>query len=250
MPLTVKKDNMGTSQSHNLKSGPNWSTAKRSITSLAKGTGDSNDNCETFVIGLSSAISNSVYRGASSRHSSFGRAGARVSKNFISIIGDIRSHGVLGILGPDFSFENDSLFKRSFKEVILERVLGEHDSSMDDAAAAKAFEKILDEILKDCETKEEIEKKLSNASNDDLVVWIIDLQIDYIIEYSGELFQSHIFDKCDNPDRVMEQIRNWLHSELDDRLMNDISKYDLTSKEGKEMVETLTADILDIWKQE
>lgn len=87
-------------------------------------------------------------------------------------------------------------------------------------------------------------------SNDDLAVWIIDFQIDYIIEYSGELFQSHIFDKCDNPDRVMEQIRNWLHSELDDRLMNDISKYDLTSKEGKEMVETLTADILDIWKQE
>lgn len=42
MPLTVKKDNMGTSQSHNLKSGPNWSTAKRSITSLAKGQGNSN----------------------------------------------------------------------------------------------------------------------------------------------------------------------------------------------------------------
>ena len=241
---------MGTSQSHNLKSGPNWSTAKRSVTSLAKGTGDPKDNCETFVTGLSSAISNSVYRGATSRHSSFGHAGARVSKNFISLIGDIRSQGVLGILGPDFSFEDDSIFKRNFKEIIIERVLGEHDSSMDDAAAAKAFEKILDEILKDCETKDDIDKKLSNASNDDLVVWIIDFQIDYIIEYSGELFQSHIFDKCDNPDRVLEQIRNWLHNELDDRLMNDISKYDLTSKEGKEIVETLTADILDIWKQE
>ena len=121
---------------------------------------------------------------------------------------------------------------------------------MDDAAAAKAFDKVLDEILKDCETKDEIDQKLSNASNDDLVVWIIDFQIDYIIEYSGEIFQSHIFDKCDNPDKVMGQIRNWLHGELDDRLKNDVSKYNLTSSEGIEIVKTLTADILDIWKQE
>lgn len=29
---------MGTSQSHNLKSSPNWSAAKRAMTSLANGT--------------------------------------------------------------------------------------------------------------------------------------------------------------------------------------------------------------------
>lgn len=249
MPLTVKKDNMGTSQSHNLKSGPNWSTSKRAVTKIAKGSGDTNDNCNAFITGLSSAISKNVYRGSSSRHSSFGHAGARVSKNLISLIGSIKTQGLAGTLGADFSLDG-SEFKRSFKEVIIERVLGDHDSSMDDAAAAKAFEKVLDEILKDCETKEEIDQKLSNATNDDLVVWIINFQIDYIIEYSGELFQSHIFDKCDNPEKVMEQIRNWLHGELDDRLKNDISKYDFNSKEGQAIVETLTADILDIWKQE
>ena len=249
MLLTEKKENMGTSQSHNLKSGPNWSTAKRSVTSIANGSGNLDENCRTFIAGLSSAISKNIYRGTNSSHSSFGHAGARVSKNFISLIGAIRSQGLSSILGSDFSFEG-SEFKRSFKEAIIERVLGEHDSSMDDAAAAKAFDKVLDEILKDCETKDEIDQKLSNASNDDLVVWIIDFQIDYIIEYSGEIFQSHIFDKCDNPDKVMGQIRNWLHSELDDRLKNDVSKYNLTSSEGIEIVKTLTADILDIWKQE
>lgn len=239
---------MGTSQSHNLKSGPNWSTAKRSITSLAKGNGESNDNCKNFVIGLSSALSNNVYRGRNTGPSSFGHAGARVYNNFISVIGDIRSHGISSFLGTEFP-SNEFTFKQNFKDAVLDRVLGEHDSSMDDAAAATAFELVMDEILKDCETREEIEEKLSNASNEDLVVWIIDFQIEYIIEYSGELFQSHIFDKCDNPNKVMEQIRNWLHRELDERLKNDIAKYDLTSTEGKEIVETLTADILDIWKQ-
>ena len=29
---------MGTSQSHNLKSSPNWSATKRAMTSIAKGT--------------------------------------------------------------------------------------------------------------------------------------------------------------------------------------------------------------------
>ena len=249
MLLTEKNDNMGTSQSHNLKSGPNWSTSKRAITKIANGTGNPDENCNAFITGLSSAISKNVYRGTSSRHSSFGHAGARISKNFISLIESIRTQGLSSLLGSDLSLDG-SEFKRSFKEAIIERVLGEHDSSMDDAAAAKAFEKVLDEILKDCETKDEIEQKLSNATNDDLVVWIVEFQIDYIIEYSGELFQSHIFDKCDNPEKIMEQIRNWLHRELDDRLKNDISKYDLNSKEGQAIVETLTADILDIWKQE
>lgn len=249
MLLTEKNDNMGTSQSHNLKSGPNWSTSKRAVTKIAKGTGDQNENCNAFIKGLSSAISKNIYRGSSSSHSTFGHAGGRVSKNFISLIGTIRTTGLSSIIGSDSSTDGSD-FKRSFKEVIIERVLGEHDSSMDDAAAAKAFEKVLDEILKDCETKDEIDQKLSNATNEDLIVWIIDFQIDYIIEYSGELFQSHIFDKCDNPEKVMEQIRNWLHGELDDRLKNDISKYNLNSKEGQKIVETLTADILDIWKQE
>lgn len=249
MQLTVKKDNMGTSQSHNLKSGPNWSTSKRAVTKIAKANGDPNENCNAFITGLSSAISKNIYRGLSSHHSSFGHAGARVSKNFISLIGSIKTQGLSGIFGSDLSLDG-SEFKRSFKEIVIERVLGEHDASMDDAAAIKAFEKLLDEILKDCETKDEIDQKLSNVNNDDLVVWIIDFQINYIIEYSGELFQSHIFDKCDNPDKVMEQIRNWLNRELDERLKNDISKYDLNSKEGRKIVETLTADILDIWKQE
>ena len=35
---------MGTSQSHNLKSTPNWSSAKRAITSIANGTGNADNN--------------------------------------------------------------------------------------------------------------------------------------------------------------------------------------------------------------
>lgn len=241
---------MGTSQSHNLKSGPNWKTAKRSITSIAKGTGNTNANCQSFAKGFSSAIGNNVYRGGSrGGRSTFGYAGSRVSRNFISLIGYIRTNGL-----PDFLDVADVLGEyaqqKSFKEKILEHILGEHDSSMDDAAAGIAMEAVLDEIFKDCASKEEMMQKIVSASNDDIIVWMIDFHVEYILEFSGELFQSHIFDKCDNPNKVRIHIKNWLHQELDMRLQEKLSRYDFFSPQGKQVLESLTAEILDIWKQE
>lgn len=39
---------MGTSQSHNLKSSPNWSAAKRAMTSLANGTDNKSESNAKF----------------------------------------------------------------------------------------------------------------------------------------------------------------------------------------------------------
>ena len=41
---------MGTSQSHILKTGPNWSEAKRAITSIAKNTGEVKCECRTVMV--------------------------------------------------------------------------------------------------------------------------------------------------------------------------------------------------------
>ena len=40
---------MGTSQSHNLKSSPNWSAAKRAMTSLANGTDNKSESNAKFL---------------------------------------------------------------------------------------------------------------------------------------------------------------------------------------------------------
>lgn len=42
--------NMGTSQSHNLKSSPNWSAAKRAMTSLANGTDNKSESNAKFLV--------------------------------------------------------------------------------------------------------------------------------------------------------------------------------------------------------
>lgn len=43
---------MGTSQSHNLKSSPNWSAAKRAMTSLANGTDNKSESNAKFLVSL------------------------------------------------------------------------------------------------------------------------------------------------------------------------------------------------------
>lgn len=54
---------MGTSQSHNLKSSPNWSAAKRAMTSLANGTDNKPASNAKFFGNLGIALGNGLYRG-------------------------------------------------------------------------------------------------------------------------------------------------------------------------------------------
>ena len=52
---------MGTSQSHNLKSSPNWSAAKRAMTSLANGTDNKSESNAKFFGNLGIALGNGLY---------------------------------------------------------------------------------------------------------------------------------------------------------------------------------------------
>lgn len=246
---------MGTSQSHNLKSTPNWSSAKRAITSIANGTGNADKNNTKFMRSLGSALGSGIYRGKSAggrkgHSSTFGRAGGRAATNFISFISDTRNKGLAGVLNfTDLSQQQQPQTPRDFIDRILQQIVGENDSNMDDGAAAYAMDCLLNEILKDCNDSQEIEDRFCEATDDDIHRWIIDFEIEYILEFSAELFQSHIFDKGSNPESIKNQIRNWLHNELDDRLKDNLSKYDLTTSAGKAILDTLTADIIEIWGQ-
>ena len=45
-------------------------------------------------------------------------------------------------------------------------------------------------------------------------------------------------------------MRGWLHNELDEKLSKELTQIDFNSREGKESLDSLTSEILDIWKQE
>lgn len=249
---------MGTSQSHNLKSSPNWSAAKRAMTSLANGTDNKPASNAKFFGNLGIALGNGLYRGGRIRGhggkrggSSFGRAGGHAVRGLATVLNNIKQYGLVSSLGIDRLPDTQKpKTPHDFKELLLHEIIGDNDSTMDDAAATYAMDKVLNDILSDCKDGQEIEDKLHNATDDDLHEWIITFEIEYILEYSAELFQSHIFDKGSNPEEIKKDMRGWLHNELDEKLSKELTQIDFNSREGKEYLDSLTSEILDIWKQE
>lgn len=247
---------MGTSQSHNLKSSPNWSAAKRAITNIAHGTDNKAASNAKFFGNLGTALGNGLYRGSRTgghggkRGSSFGRAGGQAVKGLITVLSNTKQYGLISSLGIDRLLDlQKPKTPQDFKDLLLHEIVGDNDSTMDDAAATYAMDKVLNDILSDCKDGQEIEDKLQNATDDNLHEWIITFEIEYILEYSAELFQSHIFDKGRNPEEIKKDMRGWLHNELDEKLSKELKQIDFNSLEGKEYLDSLTSDILDIWKQ-
>lgn len=241
---------MGTSQSFGLKSSPNWSSAKRAITNIVKGVGDNNRNSGTFMTSFSQALTGNVYRGGGGgSRSSFGHAGARTTKNFVSFVNSVRGGGLAFALGLDqVQPDERPRTKEDFIDEIIKYVEGENDAIIDDGAAACAFRKVLQEILKDCETAEDIENVLKTAEDDKMASWIITFEVEYILEYAGVIFQDHIFSKSGNPQTVLGEIRRWLRRELDNRFADEMRQIDFYSPEGKAYLDELTSKILDVWQ--
>ena len=248
---------MGTSQSHNLKSTPNWTATKRAMTSIANGTGNKSATNAKFIGNFGTALGNGLYRGGGNgghggrRGSSFGRAGGRAVTRLTAVLNGVKQYGLIASLGVDnLSDAQKPKTPQDFKELLLNEIIGDNDSTMDDAAATYAMDKVLNDILSDCKDGQEIEERLQNANEDDICEWIITFEVEYILEYSAELFQSHIFDKGSNPEDIKREIRGWLNNELDEKLSKEMTQIDFNSQDGKDYLDSLTSEILDIWKQE
>ncbi len=240
---------MGTSQSHTLKTTPQWSAAKKAMTSVVKDQGNAQKQAK-LMTAFSSAVGGDLYRGGGRGGSgSFGRAGARALGNIIQFISDVRLSGIsVAVDGLGLSQEERPQTPRELIRVLCGLTAANADAFHDDEAAITAQNKLLSKIFADCESLADIETLLREADEDTIDAWIIEFETEYIMEYMGGLFQSHIFDKDANPEIVCNQIKQWLRSELNNRLAEDLHHVNIFSAEGKAYLETLTARILDIWQ--
>ena len=241
---------MGTSQSHSLKTTPQWSAAKKAMTSVIKDHGNAQKQSR-LMTAFGTAVGDGLYRGGSRGGSgSFGRAGSRAIGSVVQFISDVRSLGVGGAIdGLGLSQEERPQTPRELIRALCGLTSADADALQDDEAAVEAQEKLLSLIFEQCDSLADIETLLQQADDDTIDGWILDFEVEYIMEYMGGLFQSHIFDKNANPDTVCNEIKQWLRSELDNRLADEMHHINLFSQEGKAYIDTLTARILDIWQQ-
>lgn len=271
---------MGTSQGLTLKTTPQWSSAKRAMTGLLNDL-ENEAKLEDFMLKFYQALgSDGIYRGtttssggsgggsrtrsssgggATSHGSrsgrakgrrSFGKAGASAATNLLGFFSDVRDNGLSQAI--ELANTTGVEIPQSPRDLInflcgLSSV--DTDADFDTEAANAAQRKLLSEIFQSCENMTDVEEIIKQADKDTIDAWIIDFEVNYIIEYQGSLFQSHIFDKAQDPDKVARQIRRWLHSKLDKRLSDEMKHINLFTEEGKRYVESLTANILKIWKQ-
>ncbi len=258
---------MGTSQGLTLKTTPQWSSAKRAMTGLLNDF-ENEAKLENFMQKFYQALGNDgIFTGAttsggsgggtntrsrgggSKGRRSFGRAGASTATNLLGFFSNVRDNGLsqaielantVGVEVPQSP--------RDLINFLCGLSSVDTDANFDSEAANAAQRKLLSEIFKSCENMTDVEEIIKQADKGTIDAWIIDFEVNYIIEYQGSLFQSHIFDKAQDPDKVAGQIRRWLHSKLDKRLSDEMKHINLFSQEGNRFAESLTAKILDIWK--
>lgn len=258
---------MGTSQGLTLKTTPQWSSAKRAVTGLLNDF-ENEAKLENFMQKFYQALGNDgIFTGAttsggsgggtntrsrgggSKGRRSFGRSGASTATNLLGFFSNVRDNGLsqaielantVGVEVPQSP--------RDLINFLCGLSSVDTDANFDSEAANAAQRKLLSEIFKSCENMTDVEEIIKQADKGTIDAWIIDFEVNYIIEYQGSLFQSHIFDKAQDPDKVAGQIRRWLHSKLDKRLSDEMKHINLFSQEGNRFAESLTAKILDIWK--
>ena len=251
---------MGTSQSHSLKTTPQWASAKRAMTGIIHDIENPNRFSSFMGSFLDAIEGEGLYRGASetryqrrliSHKHAFGTAGGGVAIDFLDFISEVKDNGLSTAISL-FQSEGDEApsTPRDLINQLCSFSAKETDANLDADAATVAQRKLLAEIFKQCDTLADVETILKEADEDSIDAWIIFFEVEYIIEYQGSLFQSHIFDKTEDPESVLGQRRRWLHAQLDTLLSEEMHHLNLFSKEGKSYIDKLTSRILDIWKHQ
>lgn len=240
---------MGTSQSLNLKTTPNWASAKRSMSAIVRHRNAvSQQQVNSLLRNVSRAIVHDSNR-------SYGRSGGRVAKNFIQFISFVRNNGIGAFveqLNLDVNFADLSVrdVLMLIKKQISNQNPDEDHSTLDDLAARTAFEKLLSLIFSEVETVADLEVLLRDATEDQLNAWMIEFQVEYIMELNGILFDAQIFSKGAEPDQIASQIRGFVRTKINEVYISESHQLNLLTPEGETFVESLTQQILNIWAQE
>jgi len=247
---------MGTSQSFKLKTTPNWSSAKKAMTEVT--TEATPESIKKFLIAFSNAVSDTVYRGKRNetgkqsgrgrgKSYSFGKAGSRIAQNFLGLVSGIKDLGVVDFLGlsPD---ELQELTAQKLLYQLYDKLAEKDDANPDDEAAKAALDELLAEVFNECEEIEDFNGIIQNANQDMIDGWLISYNVSYIIEYNAELFQTHIFSKEANPERVFGEIKRFLKNEVSIYLGEEMHNINIFSLEGRQFVDEMTGKILDIWQ--
>ncbi len=231
---------MGTSQSYSIKPSPNWTKTKRAITHLAKPGNMNQANVENFLGNFSRAVS---------ENNVFGRAGGTAIGNFLQFITNIQNKGwelAIQELAPQQEIGHLTLIE--FLELLLE-LFCKNDSDMDDQAANIAFQELEGYIMTQLESVEDLSGLLANATEEQMLEWVGYFYTNYIMQIFGELYYTHLEEKESVPEDVLNGIRDYVETSVNEVLLNKPDDFNIFSDQGKAFVNGIIDELKDIWEQ-
>lgn len=231
---------MGTSQSYKIKSSPNWAKTKRAITHLAK-PGNMNDaNVNRFLGNFSRAVSEERV---------FGDAGGKSIGNLLELIFNIRELGFeQAIQEANPEIDIHLLTLDEFLELLLELCCN-NDSDLDDQAANVAFQELEGEIRAELDTVQELADLFANASEEQLLEWVASYYVNYIMQIFDELYYTHLEERGVMPEDVMDGLRDYVESSVNELLLNRPDDFNIFNDAGKDFVKGIIDDLNELWEQ-
>lgn len=230
---------MGTSQSYKIKSTPNWAKTKKAMTHLAA-PGNMNDtNVNRFFGNFSRAVSEERV---------FGGAGGTSIGKFLEFIASIRDLGweqAIQDIDPEINITQLSL--EAFLEFLLELCCN-NDSNLDDQAANVAFQEMEGIIQTELDTAQELAELFTTASEELLLDWVAFFYVSYIMQIFDELYYTHLEERGVIPEEIMNRLRDYVESSVNELMLNKPDDFNIFSEQGKEFVKGIIDDLNELWE--
>ena len=231
---------MGTSQSYKIKSSPNWAKTKRAMTQLAKPGNINDTNVNRFFGNFSRAVS---------EEGVFGGAGGNSIGLLLEFISNIREFGMeQAIQDANPEIEVHLLTLEEFLEFLLELCCN-NDYDIDDQAANIAFQEMEGEIRVGLDTAQDLADLFANASEEQLLEWVASYYVNYIMQIFDELYYTHLEERGVIPEDVMDELRGYVESSVNELLLNRPDDFNIFSDTGKDFIKGIIDDLNELWEQ-
>ena len=244
---------MGTSTNYNAPTSPQWSKLKGKVTRLTRqgtlGSTGIKGILQDFV-----TVNYGVSRGA---RSGGGTGHRRIAQNVARNIGQFFSS--VADVGFREAFERaglGSLEGKSVREIgySLLDYLGGPSSTIDETDARQALSDLMDEILNDADSLEDVEEAMEMESHGEALEDLIQRFFGYYIyEQFCSVFYERLVDGIGHiqADKCVDEIRDYICAAVKDVISDkNVSKIDWSGTQGQQIVDKILQDTLEVFTDE
>ncbi len=245
---------MGTSSGYMPPTGADWTSLKKQIGKLLEKPEKKDLVISKFIsaIGGSKGFSSANKSNKSSGGNFTSSSARKTAQNVLSFFSDINNHGLKQALnnrGIDFT---DKTFD-DLKETLIE-YFSEPSIDGDSDASSRAIIKVMDGLLENIETEEELEDYFNDVISTDKSKMILEkFYEEYIYERFSRIFFEYIVKESNNEDAVekLEIAKDAISSKMSTyQCEYDLKKIDFHGQDGANFVQGILQDILELFEEE